>query len=70
VRIEKPGTYRGQCAELCGRGHAFMPIVVEAKSEQNYTQWIKGQKALLAARRDAAGKTFTKDEIMADPATP
>jgi len=70
VRIEKPGTYRGQCAELCGRGHAFMPIVVEAKSEQDYTQWIKGQKALLAARRDAAGKTFTKDEIMADPATP
>ena len=46
VRIEKPGTYRGQCAALCGRGHAFMPIVVEAKSEQDYTQWINGQKAL------------------------
>ncbi len=61
VRIEKPGTYRGQCAELCGRGHAFMPIVIEAKIDQEYTQWISDQKALQAAAQDAAGKTFTKD---------
>ena len=56
VKIEKRGAYRGQCAE-----HAFMPIVIEAKSEQEYTQWISGQKALQAAAQDAAGKTFTKD---------
>ena len=61
ARIEKPGTYRGQCAELCGRGHAFMPIVIEAKIDQEYAQWVSDQKALQAAARDAAGKTFTKD---------
>jgi cytochrome c oxidase subunit II len=64
VRIEKPGTYRGQCAELCGRGHAFMPIVVEAKNEQDYRQWISGQKALLAAAQDAAGKTNATGDLV------
>ncbi len=64
VRIEKPGTYRGQCAELCGRGQAFMPIVVEAKSEQDYTQWISGQKALLAAAQDTAGKTNASGDLV------
>jgi len=64
VRIEKPGTYRGQCAELCGRGHAFMPIVVEAKNEQDYRQWISGQKALLAARQDAASKTNASGDLV------
>jgi cytochrome c oxidase subunit II len=39
-RADKEGTYRGQCAELCGRGHAFMPIVVKVVSEQQYTQWV------------------------------
>ena len=43
-----------------------MPIVVEAKNEQDYTQWVSGRKTLLAAAQDAAGKTFTKDELMAE----
>lgn len=43
--IEKPGTYRGQCAELCGTNHGFMPIVVEAKSQEEYDQWVKDQTA-------------------------
>jgi len=43
ARIEKPGTYRGQCAELCGINHAFMPIVVEAVSEDNFNQWVANQ---------------------------
>ena len=38
--IEQPGTYRGQCAELCGKDHGFMPIVVEAKSDDEYKQWL------------------------------
>ncbi len=39
ARIEKPGIYRGQCAELCGINHGFMPIVVEAKTEEDFDQW-------------------------------
>ncbi len=40
ARIEKPGIYRGQCAELCGRYHGFMPIVVVAKPEAEFNQWL------------------------------
>jgi cytochrome c oxidase subunit 2 len=40
ARIDKPGIYRGQCAELCGIHHAFMPIVVIAVSEQDYQKWV------------------------------
>lgn len=43
--IEKPGIYRGQCAELCGIRHGFMPIVVEAKSPADYQAWLKSQKS-------------------------
>lgn len=42
--IEKPGTYRGQCAELCGAQHGFMPIVVEAKTQEEYDAWLAKQK--------------------------
>jgi len=45
ARIEQPGIYRGQCAELCGKDHGFMPIVVEAKSEDEYKQWLAAYKA-------------------------
>jgi cytochrome c oxidase subunit 2 len=40
ARIEKPGIYRGQCAELCGAGHGFMPIVVRAVTEEEFKQWV------------------------------
>ncbi len=43
--IEEPGIYRGQCAELCGKDHGFMPIVVEAKSVDEYKQWVAAYKA-------------------------
>lgn len=45
VKVDKPGVYRGQCAELCGRDHGFMPIVVEVKSEADYAAWVAEQKA-------------------------
>ena len=45
VRIEKPGTYRGQCTELCGKDHGYMPVVVIAKTEEEYQQWVEEQKA-------------------------
>src|ERR671919_2782753 len=64
VTIEKPGTYRGQCAELCGRGHGFMPIVVEAKTEEDYAKWVAEQKARMAEAQAAAGQTFSQGELM------
>jgi cytochrome c oxidase subunit II len=48
--IEEPGTYRGQCAELCGIRHGFMPIVVEAKTPEDYQKWLSEQKALSAPK--------------------
>ena len=47
TRIEKPGIYRGQCTELCGRDHGFMPIVIIAKPEAEYKQWLAEQKKAL-----------------------
>jgi cytochrome c oxidase subunit 2 len=44
VDTDKPGIYRGQCAELCGVKHGYMPIVVEAKSEADYNAWVAEQK--------------------------
>lgn len=45
VDADKTGIYRGQCAELCGRDHGFMPIVVEVKSKADFAQWLQTQKA-------------------------
>jgi cytochrome c oxidase subunit 2 len=45
TRIDVPGVYRGQCAELCGRDHGFMPVVVEAKTPEDYAVWLEGQRA-------------------------
>ncbi len=52
--IEEPGTYRGQCAELCGKDHGFMPIVVEAVSESEYLAWLDSKKSQAAAAASAA----------------
>lgn len=49
TQIETPGVYRGQCAELCGAYHGFMPIVVEAKPEDEYQAWVAAQKEARAA---------------------
>jgi cytochrome c oxidase subunit II len=45
--IEEPGTYRGQCAELCGKDHGFMPIVVEARPKAEFEAWLAAQRAAL-----------------------
>ncbi|ADJ29817.1 cytochrome c oxidase subunit II [Nitrosococcus watsonii] len=46
--IQEPGIYRGQCAELCGRGHGYMPIVVEAKTPEEFDKWMAESKAALS----------------------
>ena len=69
TRIDKPGIYRGQCAELCGKDHGFMPIVVQVLSEADFDNWIVEQEAqanAAAAEAQAAlSKTLSKDELMA-----
>jgi cytochrome c oxidase subunit 2 len=62
-KAEKEGIYRGQCAELCGKDHAFMPIVVEVVSAEKYTQWVETQKKKLAAAADESGKTYSLEEL-------
>jgi cytochrome c oxidase subunit 2 len=44
VDADKVGTYRGQCAELCGRDHGFMPIVVEVKSPADFDAWLRAKQ--------------------------
>jgi cytochrome c oxidase subunit 2 len=65
TELDKPGLYRGKCAELCGKGHGFMPIVLIAKTEEDYAAWVAEQKGAKAAEAEAAGKTWTKDELIA-----
>lgn len=62
--IEEPGVYRGQCAELCGLYHGYMPIVVVAKTEEEYQQWLAEQKAAQEKLTAAATKEWTKEELM------
>ena len=65
IIIEEPGTYRGQCAELCGKDHGFMPIVVKAVPEEEYVAWVKKMKMAKAAAAASGDRDFSKDELMA-----
>jgi cytochrome c oxidase subunit 2 len=67
-RVDKPGTYRGQCAELCGVDHAYMPIVVEAVEPAKFTTWMDDQKARVAAAREAATKEYALADLVAQGA--
>ena len=62
-KADKPGIYRGQCSELCGKEHAFMPIVVEAMEPEKYTQWVANQKKKSEATVVDVNKIFTIDEL-------
>lgn len=64
TKVDKPGTYYGQCAELCGVNHAFMPIVVIAKSEQGYKDWIAKQKGQATEGEADTLKAWTMQELM------
>jgi len=64
-KIEQEGTYRGQCAELCGKDHGFMPIVVVAKNDADYQQWLSAQKSASDADTAAAEKEWSKSDLMA-----
>ena len=62
--IEEPGVYRGQCAELCGKDHGFMPIVVNAVTEPEYREWVAGMQAEAAAAASAATQEWSLEDLM------
>jgi cytochrome c oxidase subunit II len=64
-KAEKTGTYRGQCAELCGKDHGFMPIVVEVVDQDKYKQWVVAKQEQAIAEAAASGKAMSKSELMA-----
>ena len=68
-KADAPGTYRGQCSELCGKAHGFMPVVVEAVSEEKYAAWIEAKKAEAAAGAAGADKVWTKEDLVANGKT-
>lgn len=69
TKVDEPGIYRGQCAELCGKDHGFMPIVVEVVSEADYAKWLDEQHELLAqaaeAEKASLNASASMDELMA-----
>ncbi|MGE0873309.1 MAG: cytochrome c oxidase subunit II [Burkholderiales bacterium] len=64
-RADKTGTYRGQCVELCGKDHGFMPIVVRVVTQDEYTKWVGDKKKSLTAQQDDPNKQYTLDELKA-----
>lgn len=64
-RADKEGTYRGQCAELCGKDHGFMPIVVEVVSPEKYALWVSDQKQKAAAAAEDPNKQWSAGELKA-----
>jgi len=64
AEIQEPGIYRGQCAELCGRDHGFMPIVLEVLPPEQFRQWVKQQQQQDAVAQRDAERLWTREELM------
>jgi cytochrome c oxidase subunit 2 len=64
-KAEKEGDFYGQCAELCGKEHAYMPIHVKVVSAEAYTQWVTEQKKILAAKADDPSKVWELPALLA-----
>jgi cytochrome c oxidase subunit II len=64
-RATKTGDFYGQCAELCGKEHAYMPIHVKVVSQADYSKWVEGKKKELAAAADDPAKEWKLDELAA-----
>ena len=62
-RAEKTGDFYGQCAELCGKEHAYMPIHVKVVSAEDYTKWVEVEKKKLAAKQDDPSKVWVLDDL-------
>lgn len=64
-KAEKEGIYRGQCAELCGKDHAYMPIVVEVVSEEKYSAWVQAKLEEMQSKMDDPTKQWDVAELVA-----
>jgi len=64
-RAQKTGDFYGQCAELCGKEHAYMPIHVKVLSQADYAKWVDGKKKEMAAQADDPGKVWKLEELVA-----
>jgi cytochrome c oxidase subunit 2 len=64
-RAEKTGDFYGQCQELCGKEHAYMPIHVKVLSAQDYSKWVEDEKKKLAAKADDPAKVWTQTDLIA-----
>lgn len=64
TRVEEPGIYRGQCTELCGKDHGFMPVVVQVLPQDEYDAWLAEQKEAAAREAELREKNWTLDELI------
>ncbi len=62
--IEKTGTYRGKCTEICGAGHGYMPIVLKAVTMDDYTTWVDEKKLAQAASKNTSNIVLNMEELM------
>ena len=62
-RADKTGDFYGQCVELCGKEHAYMPIHVKVLSAEDYSKWVEGEKKKLAAKADDPSKVWALDDL-------
>ncbi|MDH3693369.1 MAG: cytochrome c oxidase subunit II [Gammaproteobacteria bacterium] len=66
INVKEPGVYRGQCVELCGKDHGFMPIVVEVLSESDFDAWVQEQQGAQVAAADTGSQTDAVQVAAAD----
>ena len=64
VQVDRAGTYRGQCKELCGKGHGYMPIVVDAVPMEEFKVWVAAKKEELSKASAGADKEWTKEDLV------
>ena len=64
-RAEKTGVFRGQCAELCGKEHGFMPVVVRVVSQEDYSKWVGDKKRALVVQADDPSKKWSPEDLKA-----
>lgn len=62
-RADRTGTFRGQCAELCGKEHGYMPVVVKVVSEEEYAAWVDGKQKAMASAADDPNKVYALPEL-------
>ncbi len=62
--VDKPGTYRGKCTELCGRSHGFMPVVVKVVPQEEYELWIASKKEAALKMAELTEKNWTAEELV------